>query len=252
MTVRNPDREAIRHGKITEEPIRPSRGLPTWGIKLGMAITGLIFGAFVLFHMVGNLKIYLPDYDDGTAQIDVYGQFLREFGYPLLPHGSFLWMFRIVLLACLLFHVYGAFALHGRSSRFRGKFKRTNLMGGINSFATRTMLITGIILLAFVIFHILDLTMGVAPAAPEEFVHGNIKDNMIATFSRWPVTIWYIIAMVALFFHLCHGIWLAVSDLGVTGRRTRAVMVAIAYIVPAIVVLGNIVMPLTIALGWIS
>lgn len=252
MTVRNPDREAIRHGKITEEPIRPSRGLPTWAIKLGMAITGLIFGAFVLFHMAGNLKVYLPHYEDGTAQIDVYGQFLREFGYPLLPHGSFLWAFRIVLLACLLFHIYGAFALHGRSSRFRGKFKRTNLMGGVNSFATRTMLITGIILLAFVVFHILDLTMGVQPAAPEEFVHGNIYDNMIATFSRWPVTIWYIIAMVALFFHLCHGIWLAVSDLGVTGRRTRAVMVAVAYIVPAVVVLGNIVMPLSIALGWIS
>ena len=106
-------------------------------------------------------------------------------------------------------------------------------------------------LLAFIIFHILDLTLGVAPAAPTAFEHGHIYANMIASFSRWPVAIFYILAMVVLFLHLSHGIYLAVSDLGITGKRTRAVMLALSYLVPAVVMIGNISIPLSIALGLI-
>ena len=101
------------------------------------------------------------------------------------------------------------------------------------------------------IFHILDLTLGVAPAAPTAFEHGHIYANMIASFSRWPVAIFYILAMVVLFLHLSHGIYLAVSDLGITGKRTRAVMLALSYLVPAVVMIGNISIPLSIALGLI-
>src|SRR5699024_12060375 len=98
---------------------------------------------------------------------------------------------------------------HSRSRDSRGKFRGTKLMGGLQSFATRTMLVTGVVLLLFVIFHLLDLTMGVAPAAPDTFVSGAVKANMIETFSRWPVTIFYVLALVCLFLHLTHGIKLA-------------------------------------------
>ena len=127
-----------------------------------------------------------------------------------------------------------------------------NLMGGLNSFTARTMIVTGIVLLAFIIFHILDLTMGVAPAASDTFEHGAIYANLMASFSRWPVAIFYIIAMVVLFLHLTHGIWTAVSDLGITGKRTRAVLLFVSYLVPAMVMVGNISIPLAIACGWIS
>ncbi|AZA12256.1 succinate dehydrogenase cytochrome b subunit [Corynebacterium gerontici] len=252
MTVQNIDREAVAHGKITEKPLRERPKFPTWALKLTMAVTGLIFALFVAFHMAGNLKIFLPFYDDGTHPIDVYGEWLRNMFYPLFPHEAFLWIFRIVLLACLALHIYGAFALTGRSHKSRGKFRRSNLMGGMNSFTTSTMLVTGVVLLAFIVFHILDLTAGVAPAASDQFAHGEIYANMIASFSRWPVTIFYIIAMVTLFLHLTHGIWLATSDLGITGRRWRAVMLFIAYLLPAVVMIGNIAIPLSIALGWIG
>lgn len=257
MTVRNPDREAIRHGKITTEALRERPAYPTWAMKLTMAITGLIFGGFVLVHMIGNLKIFMPDYaadsaHPGEAQVDVYGEFLREIGSPILPHSSVLWILRIILLVALVLHIYCAFALTGRSHQSRGKFRRTNLVGGFNSFATRSMLVTGIVLLAFIIFHILDLTMGVAPAAPTSFEHGEVYANMVASFSRWPVAIWYIIANLVLFVHLSHGIWLAVSDLGITGRRWRAILLAVAYIVPALVLIGNITIPFAIAVGWIA
>lgn len=251
MTVKNADRDAIAHGVITEKPLRERPSYPTWAIKLVMAITGLIFGLYVLVHMVGNLKIYMPDHN-GIAAINEYGEFLRTVGAPIFPRESIVWILRIVLLIAVVLHVHGAFALTARSRVSRGKFNRTNLVGGLNSFSTRSMLITGIILLLFIIFHLLDLTIGVAPAAPETFAHGEVYANMIASFSRWPVAIFYILAMVVLFLHLSHGIWLAVSDLGITGRRWRKVLLVVAYLVPAIVVIGNIVMPLSIALGWLS
>ncbi|WP_342318916.1 succinate dehydrogenase cytochrome b subunit [Corynebacterium mayonis] len=252
MTVQHADRDAIRHGKITEKPLRERPSVPTWALKLVMAVTGLLFGLFVLGHMVGNLKIFMPLHANGVAPIDEYAHFLRTMGEPLFPAGALLWIIRIVLLAALVAHVWGAFALHSRSSRSRGKFKRTGLMGGWQSTATRSMLITGIILLLFVVFHILDLTIGDVVAS-NEFVHGAVRDNMLATFapSRWWVALIYVIANLALLLHLTHGIYLAVSDLGWLGKRGHAIMVVLAYILPAIVVLGNVVMPLAIMLGWV-
>lgn len=251
MTVKNADRDAIVHGKITEQPLRERPSFPTWAIKLTMAVTGLIFGLYVLVHMVGNLKLYMPAHD-GVAALDEYGAWLRSMGAPIFPEESLLWIVRIVLLVALILHVYGAFALTGRGRQSRGKFRRTNLVGGLGALSARTMLVSGLILLLFIIFHILDLTMGVAPAAPEAFEQGAVHANMIATFSRWPVAIFYIIANLVLFLHLSHGIWLAVSDLGITGRRWRQILLVVAYLVPAIVVIGNIIMPLSVAAGWVS
>ncbi|MCQ9342698.1 succinate dehydrogenase cytochrome b subunit [Corynebacterium sp. 153RC1] len=253
MTVNNLDREAVSHGKITEKPLRERPSFPTWALKLTMAITGLIFAGFVVFHMVGNLKIFLPHYEDGTHPIDHYAHWLQQdVLYPLVPHGWFVWIFRAVLLAAIILHVYGAFALTKRSQQSRGKFRRTDLVGGFNSFTTKTMLVTGIVLLAFIIFHILDLTVGVAPAASDVFVHGEVYANMVASFSRWPVTIFYVIAMLVLFLHLSHGIWLATSDLGITGKRWRAVLLFLSYLVPAVVLIGNISIPLAIATGLVG
>lgn len=251
MTVKNADRDAIVHGKITEKPLRQRPSYPTWAIKLTMAVTGLIFGLYVLVHMVGNLKLYMPAHD-GVAALDTYGEWLRTMGEPIFPRESLLWIVRIVLLVALVLHVYGAFALTARGRQSRGKFRRTNLVGGLGALSARTMLVSGLILLLFIIFHILDLTLGVAPAAPEAFEHGAVYANMIATFSRWPVAIFYIIANLVLFLHLSHGIWLAVSDLGITGRRWRQILLVVAYLVPAIVVIGNIILPLSVAAGWVS
>lgn len=251
MTLRKPDREAIAHGHITNEPIRQQPGTPSWVLKLIMAVTGLLFALFVVGHMAGNLKLYMPAHN-GEPALDEYGEFLRSMGEPLLPHGSALWIIRIVLIVAILAHIYGAFTLASRSKASRGKFKRTNLMGGLDSFATKSMLVTGVVLLLFIIFHLLDLTLGVQPMAPEGFVEGSVKANMIETFSRWPVTIFYVLAMCCLFLHLTHGIRLAASDLGITGAKWRQTFLVLAYIIPAVVCIGNIVMPLSVALGLVS
>lgn len=251
MTLRNPDREAVAHGHITNEPIRQKPGVPSWVLKLIMAVTGLLFALFVVGHMAGNLKLYLPAHG-GEEVLDEYGAFLRSMGEPLFPHEGALWIIRAVLLVAIIAHIYGAIALTARSKASRGKFRRSNLMGGLDSFATKTMLVSGIVLLLFIIFHLLDLTMGVQPIAPDGFAEGAVKANMIATFSRWPVTIVYVIAMCFLFLHLTHGIRLAASDLGITGAKWRQTFLILAYIIPAVVCIGNIVMPLSVALGLVS
>ena len=251
MTLRNPDREAVAHGHITNEPIRQKPGVPSWVLKLIMAVTGLLFALFVVGHMAGNLKLYLPAHG-GEEALDEYGAFLRSMGEPLFPHEGALWIIRAVLLVAILAHIYGAIALTARSKASRGKFSRSNLMGGLDSFATKTMLVSGLVLLLFIIFHLLDLTMGVQPIAPDDFAEGAVKANMIATFSRWPVTIVYVIAMCFLFLHLTHGIRLAASDLGITGAKWRQTFLILAYVIPAVVCIGNIVMPLSVALGLVS
>ena len=251
MTLRNPDREAVAHGHITNEPIRQKPGVPSWVLKLIMAVTGLLFALFVVGHMAGNLKLYLPA-NGGEEALDEYGAFLRSMGEPLFPHEGALWIIRAVLLVAILAHIYGAIALTARSKASRGKFSRSNLMGGLDSFATKSMLVSGIVLLLFIIFHLLDLTMGVQPIAPGDFAEGAVKANMIATFSRWPVTIVYVIAMCFLFLHLTHGIRLAASDLGITGAKWRQTFLILAYVIPAVVCIGNIVMPLSVALGLVS
>jgi len=216
-----------------------------------MAVTGLLFALFVVGHMAGNLKLYLPAHG-GEEALDEYGAFLRSMGEPLFPHEGALWIIRAVLLVAIIAHIYGAIALTARSKASRGKFSRSNLMGGLDSFATKTMLVSGLVLLLFIIFHLLDLTMGVQPIAPGDFAEGAVKANMIATFSRWPVTIVYVIAMCFLFLHLTHGIRLAASDLGITGAKWRQTFLILAYVIPAVVCIGNIVMPLSVALGLVS
>ena len=246
MTVTSSNRDAIAHGKITFEPLRERPKFPSWALKLIMAVTGLIFGLYVIVHMVGNMKIFM-----GEQDFNAYAAFLRTVGYPAIPNEGVLWIFRIVLLVSVILHVYGAFALHGRARQSRGKFRRQGMVGGWNTFTARTMIITGVVLLAFIIFHILDLTIGAA-VAPENFVYGEAYANLVASFSRPLVAIWYIIAQLALLLHLSHGLWTATSDLGITGARWRKVMLFLSGLIPLLVVVGNIAIPVAVLTGLVG
>lgn len=246
MTVTSSNRDAIAHGKITFEPLRERPKFPSWALKLIMAVTGLIFGLYVIVHMVGNMKIFM-----GEQDFNAYAAFLRTVGYPAIPNEGVLWIFRIVLLVAVILHVYGAFALHGRARQSRGKFRRQGMVGGWNTFTARTMIITGVVLLAFIVFHILDLTIGAA-VAPENFVHGEAYANLVASFSRPLVAIWYIIAQLALLLHLSHGLWTATSDLGITGARWRKVMLFLSGLIPLLVVVGNIAIPVAVLTGLVG
>ena len=121
------------------------------GLKLTMALTGVILSGFVLVHMLGNLQVYQPVHD-GVYPIDAYGKLLRM-------EPALLWTFRLVLLSAVGLHIWAYFTLTRKNlaARPQGyqarKYKES-------SFASRSMTITGPLLLAFIIFHILHMTTG--------------------------------------------------------------------------------------------
>ena len=212
-------------------------------LKLVMALTGIVFAAFVLVHMIGNLKVYT-----GASHFDAYAHWLRTLLEPLLPYEGALWIFRVVLLGCLIAHVGAAVLLTGRARRARGRFRRTGLRS-LRSFTARTMLVSGLVLLLFIVFHILDLTVGARPAASGSFAPGNAYDNLIASFERPVVAIFYLLAMAVLGAHLMHGLWTAVQDLGVTGHRMRQVCVVAGGLLSLAVMVGNMTIPISVWTG---
>lgn len=239
---------AVTHaGTRTVSQIGP-RWLSNVLAKYIMAVTGLVFGIFVFVHMYGNLKVYT-----GAEHFNEYALFLRSLLMPLLPFEGFLWLFRIALLACLVGHVYCAWLITARAKAHRGTHKRKGLKG-LKSFTARTMPVTGLVLLLFIIFHILDLTAGIG-VAPAEFQHGSetasyAYENLIASFSRPWVSVIYLAAMLILFLHLAHGLYAAVNDFGVSmSQKVRSWVVLFSGVFALIVMLGNMSIPIAVLTG---
>jgi len=240
------------------EPARGSSGRPArkrgpWivdlyrsalGKKYAMAVTGLIMMGYVVAHMVGNLKLYA-----GAASIDGYAEWLRDLAYPALPHEGLLWIFRFVLLGALIVHLHAAWALTRMNKRARpvGYGSKRDFVAA--DFAARTMRWTGIIVLAFIVFHLADLTFGVANPG---FEAGAVHRNTIASFQRVPVSIFYIVSNLALGYHLYHGAWSMFQSVGLNNRRFNHWRRYFAIAFAAIVVLGNISFPVAVLTGIVA
>ena len=225
----------------TAKPPRPS----SWALKVTMAVTGVFLVAFVLFHMAGNLKVFL-----GAEEFNHYAEWLRTLFNPLLPGQTFLWIFRIVLLTAFLAHMYSAGTLWGRGRRARGKHRRTGMPA--KRWSARSMILTGAIIICFVIFHLLDLTLGKAPAATDEFTAGDAYGNLIASFERPAVALFYALTMLLIAIHVSHGVWSVVNDLGATGHRTRQLGLILAGVIAIAVAVGNMLIPIAVQAGWVA
>src|SRR5262245_28463653 len=121
----------------------------TVGKKVVMAVTGLILFGFVIAHLIGNLQVFL-----GAAALDAYAVFLREF-----LHGAGLWIARIVLLAAVVLHVWSATSLTITSRKARPLGYRT-FQPKESTYASRTMMWSGPIVLLFIVYHLMHLTFG--------------------------------------------------------------------------------------------
>lgn len=230
---------------------RPAAGPPprpaTWVLKVVMAVTGSVLVVFAVVHLVGNLKIFL-----GPEALDGYARWLHEdLLAPLVPHGWFIWIFRAVMLVSLLAHVGAGVLLRQRARAARGPHRRQGLRG-LRSFQARSMLVTGTVLLLFVVFHVLDLTTGTRPAATDGFVPGQAYANVVHSFQRPAVAAFYLLAIGTLTLHLAHGLWSVVNDLGATGRRLRATGAAVAGIVGLLVLVGNLLIPVAVLTGVVA
>jgi len=244
------DLRALAIGGVRARRVRRQPRVPSWGLKVVMAVTGCVFALFVLVHMIGNLKVFT-----GAEHFNEYAHWLRTVMQPFLPYEGLLWIVRAVLLACLVGHVGAAPVLLARARASRGAQPRRGTT--LRSFTARTMPITGLVLLGFIVFHVLDLTTGTGAAASDAFVpatatQAHAYENLVASFRRPIVAGVYMFTMIALFLHLAHGLWTVVSDLGVTGRRLRAVGYGVAGGVALAVMLGNIVIPIAVLTGMVS
>ena len=214
------------------------------GKKWVMALSGIVLMGYVLAHMVGNLKVYL-----GAEELNHYGEWLRELATPALPRTVALWLMRTVLAAAFVLHVHAAYGLTVMNRRARPQAYVTKRDYEVADFAGRTMRWTGVIVALFVIFHLLDLTWG--PANPD-FVRGEPYHNLVASFSRVPVAIAYVVANVALAVHLYHGAWSLFRSLGVSHPRADLLTRRFAAAFAGVILAGNVSFPVAVVAGWVG
>lgn len=226
--------------------LREQPRFPTLAAKLVMSLTGLVFTAFVVVHMVGNLKVYT-----GAEHFDAYAHWLRSLLEPLFPHEGVLWTLRVVLVLALLAHV-GCALLLVRRARVSAGPDKTRGRGGASALAARFMLPTGVLLLLFVVVHVLDLTTGTRPVSTDGFAAGSAYANLVASFSRPWMALVYGFTMLALAAHVAHGVLLAVQDLGGTNATLRRVAAAVGGVLALALLLGNASIPLAVQAGWVS
>jgi succinate dehydrogenase / fumarate reductase cytochrome b subunit len=218
------------------------------GKKYVMAITGIIGIAFVIGHMLGNLKAYLGVVD-GQYDIDVYAEYLREILVPILPRTWFLWGLRIVLIAALILHVHAAYGLTVINRKARPVKYQSARDYEIANFASRTMRWTGIIVLLFLLFHLADFTWGWFNPG---FERGEVYRNMDASLSRVPVAILYIVANIALGIHLFHGTWSLFQSMGWNNPRFNKWRRHLATGIATAIVVGNVSFPIMTLAGVIE
>ncbi|HEX6896880.1 MAG TPA: succinate dehydrogenase cytochrome b subunit [Bryobacteraceae bacterium] len=205
----------------------------TIGKKAVMAISGCILFLFVIGHLIGNLQIY-----EGPEKLNQYAVFLRS-----LP--ALLWTVRIVLLVMVALHIWSSIALAQRKLDARpvGYVKKKPVD---SSYASRTMYWSGPIILAFVIYHLLDFTFG---SVNPHFVEGDVYSNVIASFRLIPVSVFYIFAMLLLCMHLYHGLWSMFQSLGFYHPRYTPALKRAAAAVAILIAAGNISIPVAVMAG---
>jgi succinate dehydrogenase / fumarate reductase cytochrome b subunit len=207
------------------------------GRKWIMAVTGFILFGFVLAHMSGNLLVYL-----GPEALNGYGEFLREF-----LHGTGLWIARGVLLAAVALHIWAAVSLSVDNLGARPVGYRRDHHES-STYASRTMIWGGPILALFVVYHLLHFTTG---QAHPDFVHGDVYHNFVVGFSSPAVVTAYVVAMLALGLHLYHGVWSMLQTMGLSHPRYDAARKQAAAAFAALIVVGNVSMPLAVLTGFV-
>ncbi|HEY6060297.1 MAG TPA: succinate dehydrogenase cytochrome b subunit [Gemmatimonadales bacterium] len=207
------------------------------GKKVVMAGSGLVLLGFVLGHMVGNLKVFL-----GPEHFNAYAEALRTLGAPFFGRGQLLWIVRIFLIVAVGAHIWAAWVVTRASWAARpAGYHALRLVE--TTYAARTMRWGAVIILAFVTFHLLDLTFG--PANPA-FIPGDAYHNVVATFQRAPVAMGYLVAMGTLCLHMYHGIYSGFQTLGLNHPKYNAARRGFALVFSLVVALGFAAVPLAV------
>ena len=200
-----------------------------------MAVTGIVLVGFLIGHFVGNALVFM-----GPEAINGYSAMLHN------SHGL-LWVARAALLASVGLHIGSAFRLYAKNSAARPQRYKVKRDVATNV-AARTMMVSGPILIGFIVFHLAHLTLGVTPGAYEHS-ETDVYSNVIHGFSVPWVSGLYIVSMLALGYHLFHGTWSMFQSLGWNHTAYNQRLMRIALGITLFVTLGNISIPLSVLTG---
>lgn len=169
------------------------------GQKAIMAVTGTILMLFAIQHVLGNLLIY-----QSASNLNRYAIFLKD-------KPGILWPARIVLFVSVVLHIITATQLTLKAKHARPVgYAKLDPQG--STLGSRTIRAGGVILLFFIVFHIMHLTIGAI--LPQDFMPMDVYGNVVRGFQVWWVAAVYLIGMIALGLHLYHGFWASPRTLG--------------------------------------
>jgi succinate dehydrogenase / fumarate reductase cytochrome b subunit len=202
------------------------------GRKTIMAVTGLALFGFILGHLAGNLQAFIPD----------NGATMKQYAAMLHSKPALLWGVRVGLLAIALVHVATAIrlALANKAARpvaYQAKAWREA------SYASRTMMISGPLILFYVVYHLLHFTTG---HAHPDFQAGDPYRNLVIGFSNPVVSLVYIAAMLMLTLHLAHGLWSLAQTLGINHPKYTPAMRKLSVLVALLVGAAYISVPVAV------
>jgi succinate dehydrogenase / fumarate reductase, cytochrome b subunit len=228
---------SVAANELGAAPARPSRLALFWDSSIGkkalMSLTGLVLSAYVVAHLLGNMQVYM-----GSTAIDRYAAFLHS-------NAGVLWTARIVLLAAVFVHAISGIQLYMRKASARpiDYHTRANLQG---TTASRTMLVSGVVILLFVVYHVLHLTTG---TVHPEYEHLAPFHNVTTGFQHPLAAGIYVVAMVGVGFHLWHGLYSMFHSVGLSHPRYTPGIRAGAAVVATFIALLNISVPVAVLTG---
>jgi succinate dehydrogenase / fumarate reductase cytochrome b subunit len=219
----------------------------TIGKKVIMAVTGLIWIGFVVFHMYGNLKIF-----GGADYFNTYSEGLREIGEPVFGATHLLWIARLVLVAAIALHIWAAVTLKQRNWSSRSvKYSRLRYLQA--DYATLTMFWGGVALFFFILFHLMHFTWGI-PGVHPDFIAGDAYHNVIVGFRSYAYipSILYLLGLIALALHLYHGAWSMFQTVGLNNKTYTNMLQALALLIAVVIPVGFALVPLAVMFGLVS
>ncbi|HAM32948.1 MAG: fumarate reductase [Deltaproteobacteria bacterium GWB2_65_81] len=212
------------------------------GRKTVVAVTGLFMVLFVVTHLLGNSTIFA-----GPDGINAYAEKLRGL-------GPFVWVFRIFMGAMLCLHVIFAvlLTLENRDAN-PGKYAVKKMLKA--TFAGETMIWTGLLLLAFLVYHLLQFTVHITP----DIVLGTDAKNRVDVFTMvfssfriTPIALVYVASMVTLFLHLSHGIQSIFQSIGLNNDKTMPQFGLLGKLLSALFLVGYSAIPVLILAGILA
>lgn len=208
----------------------------TIGKKMVMAVTGVAMLVFLVLHVAGNLLVFV-----GATKLDAYSAFLKQ-------QLVVLWTARLVLFVVIVAHVTAAYQLAKKDHAARHT-AYTGLDPQAATIASRTMRVGGIVIAAFVIFHVLHLTTGTLRPAP--FAATRVYANVVGGFQIWWVCAIYVVGLAAIGLHLYHGAWSWSRTLGLSRPSATPLRRPIATVVSVVLWAAFTSIPLAILVGFV-